>query len=188
MRPYWKIERTFDTRKNPDGTPRLVKETKGWWGKTHPDDESSRLTPQQLQDHWKNAADQPITDDQKFWHLVKTLVKLNTENWTGEGYDTSNVHRGNIWKEAERVGWSADEAWEMMSSKRTEILSAARSIVAEECEGLEKDLWPQIHYPTFEIPETEITNKTQASERTHIANGLRSHIAKRGKRLPKKKN
>lgn len=189
MRPHWKIERTIDTRKNPDGTPKLISETKGWWGKPHLDADSRLLTKEELQAHWGNADDEPITEEDKFWHLVKVLLKLNTEKWTAvDGYDVSGVHRGNIWKEASRVGWDADEAWTMMKHRSISIIAEAQSIIDEECGHLLPIERPQIHKPVAQIPETEITTKVLASHRTHIANGLRSHIAKRGQRIPKKKN
>ena len=187
MRPHWKIERTVDTRLDENGQPSLVREIKGWFGRPEGERESRRLTPEELWAHWGNAADYPRTDEDKFWFLVNVLIKLNTE-WNGEDYDHSGCHRGNIWREAERVGWDADDAWAYLQSQPWEVVNAAKAIVKEEGEHLKIEELPTIHHAQTKIPESEITHRIQASQRTKIGNRLRQHLAKRGKPLPPKKS
>jgi hypothetical protein len=186
MRPYYKIERTFDTTKDQHGNMIMVREDKGWFGKPKGTSSSQRLTKDELISHWDNAKDEPITDEDKKWLLVKIVLKANLEQDDAGNYDTSSSHRGTIWKEASRVYWDADEAWTMMLQEKDWIISQVKEIIQQECEGLEKALWPVIVTPAYHIPRKDVTHKTQASQRTKIANGLRQHLSKRGKALPKK--
>jgi hypothetical protein len=187
MRPYWKIERTYDTRVDDDGNLMLVREIKGWFGRPPSETESRRLTKQELNDHWDNASDYPTTEEDKFWHSVKALIKLNTE-WNGNSYSHHACHRGNIWREAERVGWDADEAWDFYQAQRWPIKQAADAIIKEEGEHLGIKGLPTIHHAQEKIPVDDITHKTQASQRTKIANSFRQHLSKRGKPLPPRKS
>ena len=186
MRPHYKIERTFDTTTDKDGNKIMVREDKGWFGKHKGSSSSQRLTKDELIAHWKNASDEPITLEDKKWLLVRIVLKALCQQDESGNYDTSSSHRGTIWKEASRVYWDADEAWEMMSSRSNEIMYEVQEIIKQECEGIDKELWPRLVTPDEVIPRSEITHKTQASQRTKIANRLRQHLAKRGKPLPKK--
>jgi len=187
MRPHYKIERTFDTTTDQHGNRIMVREDKGWFGKPKGSSSSQRLTKDELIAHWKNASDEPITLEDKKWLLVRIVLKACCEQDDAGNYDTSSSNRGTIWKEASRVYWDADEAWELMDGViGSWVMSQVREIIKQECEGIDKALWPTIVSPAFQIPRKDVTHKTQASQRTKIANGLRQHLSKRGKPLPPK--